>query len=378
MPPQLRGAAALVLLVLLSPAAAPAATPEQQATELNNVGVRAAQQRLWEAAVDALRKAVALNPADQVARKNLSDILTDWAVQLGRAGQVDAATRLLKEAVEREPSNGHASAILGDLAYFNRGDFSQAIAHWKQAASLLPAAERRALADRIAQAQRDALIERGYASTRTEHFDIRVQAEAGVAAGDFGPVLESVYTQLTDALGLGPSRVSVIVYTEADLRRAYNQRDWAIGFYDGRLRVRADELNTPGGPALIAHELAHAFLHHRYGATLPVWLHEGLAQIQEGDRLRSDEELKQEERLANGTDWVPLKWLDTRFTRPANTADVGRAYVQARLAVRRLLDAYGAEAMYKFLDRLSLGDAVPEAFETAFEPARWASTDRPF
>ena len=79
-----------------------------------------------------------------------------------------------------------------------------------------------------------------------------------------------------------------------------------------------------------------------------------------------------------GTQWVPMKWLDDRFARPAGLEDVMRAYVEARLAVAHLVRRFGMAQMRIFLQALSEGVRVPEAFDRAFAPLRWSRTDQSF
>jgi tetratricopeptide (TPR) repeat protein len=346
------------------------------ATDLNNQGVTAAQAGQFEAGVDYLRQALKANPQDDVVRKNLSGVLTDWASRLERTGHVDRAEQLLLEAIEHEPGNGKAFVLLGDLSYFKRSDFAQAVAYWKRAHGTLPTAEWRVLADRISQAQRDQAIERGFLSEQTAHFDMRLQRQDGLTLSTLGELLEEEYAQLMAVLGGGPSKVTVIVYMEQDLRRTYNQRDWAMGFYDGRLRLLWNEVGTDSARTLVAHELAHAFLHHGYGNSLPIWVHEGFAQLQEGPRPLTEAERRLEQGIASGASWVPLKWLDRRFTHPSSREDVWRAYVQARLVVAELVKRHGMGRFTRFLQKLSEGTAVDAAYDTAFAPSRWSRTDQ--
>ena len=170
--------------------------------------------------------------------------------------------------------------------------------------------------------------------------------------------------------------MTVIIYTAQDLHRTYNQRDWALGFYDGRLRLLGSELGTEAARVLVAHELAHAFLQHTYGPGVPTWVHEGFAELQEGDRPRSEEERRLEQGIRAGTLWIPLKWLDGRFARPSSADDVGRAYVEARLVVQELVQRHGIDRFKTFLAALGHGTAVDAAYDAAFEPDRWARTDQ--
>jgi tetratricopeptide (TPR) repeat protein len=348
------------------------------AHQLNNRGVATAKSGDFAHGVADLRQALEIAPTDQLIRKNLSGMLIDWARQLERAGEVLRAESLLREAVGYEPENGLAFARLGDLAYFVRSDFDQALTYWKQAYPNLPDEGRRTLADRISQAQRDQTIERGFLVDRTAHFEIRIPRDSHVQVGPLQTILEQAYRQLGSVLGEGPPTVTVIIYGASDLRRTYYQRDWALGFYDGRLRLLWTELGTEALHAMVAHELAHAFLQYRYRNGLPIWVHEGFAQLQEHARLRGPDERQAEEAIISGASWVPLKWLDRRFTQPSHREDVMRAYVQARLVVNDLMARYGMGRFAAFLNELSRGAAVNTAYETAFAPARWSQTDRSF
>jgi tetratricopeptide (TPR) repeat protein len=317
-----------------------------------------------------------MDPAVGKIRKNLSGMLADWAALREQAGETDQAERLLREATTHDPTNGMAFVRLGDLAYFRRSRFAEAIGYWKQAYGKIPSEEWPGVAERISQAQRDQAIERGFVSAKTAHFDIRIQ-EHHVNVDALGPMLEEAHARLTQALGFGPSTITVIVYTARDLQRTYNQRDWAMGFYDGRLRMLWDEIGAAMAKPLIAHELTHAFLHEAYGPALPIWVHEGLAQYEEGLRPASESEIRAEEGVLAGTQWIPLKWLDRRFRQPADRDDVLRAYVQARLVVGALVSRHGMDRFKQFLDALSRGTLIEAAYNAAFAPAQWSHTDRP-
>ena len=97
--------------------------------------------------------------------------------------------------------------------------------------------------------------------------------------------LERVYAELVQDLGSAPPRkVEVVVYAEKDWRLATQAPDWSGGLYDGRVRVPAQGLTgmTPNLVSVLKHEMTHAFVAARAGGRAPVWLHEGLAQVEEG------------------------------------------------------------------------------------------------
>lgn len=348
----------------------------QSALELNNRGVREAQAGRFEEAAALLRQALALDPHDATTRRNLSHVLTDWARELERAGKYDEAMAVLRTAVEHDPTNGIALIRLGDLTYLQGDAMPQAMAYWKRAYGHVPAAQWHGVASRIAQAERDQRIEREFVLEQTPHFDLRLQREsAPPRLASLSEGLERAYGRLRSSLGDGPVRITVILYTEGDFERVSGTRDWAVGFYDGRIRLRWNEIGTPQEPQLIAHEVTHAFLHHAYGHRLPLWVHEGYAQFQEGSAPRTAEQARLEERVRARTQWVPLKWLDARFTQPSGRDDIQAAYVQARLVVEELMTRYGMDRFTIFLTQIAAGRRVDAAYDQAFAPARWVRAD---
>ncbi len=353
-----------------------AISPPAGATELNNVAVTQAKAGHFEEAAALLRRAVQLDPHDATVRKNLSGILTDWASQLEQQGRVDQAMAVFQEAIERDPENGVALVRFGDLLYLKRSEIAQALTLWQRAHGHVPDAMWPGVANRISQAQRDQLIERGFTTRQTPHFDLRFEQATDVNIAALEQVLEAAHARLSQELDEGPTRLTVLVYTERDLRRLYNQRDWTVGFYDGRIRLRLDDLTQAHLPDLVAHELAHAFLQHLYGGGIPIWVHEGFAQVQEGPHQHGSEEARLEAGVAARTLWIPLKWLDRHFAQPSSTEDIARAYVQARLVVSELVSRYGMGRFRAFLSKLSQGAAIDAAYDLAFAPSRWSRSDQ--
>ena len=371
---------ALILACALLPRLAASDDPAAsgapaQATDLNNQAVAEAQAGRFEEGVRLLRQALALNPNDATARTNLSGILTDWAGRLDGRGRVDEAIAALRDAVQLDPANGMALVHLGDLLYLRRSRMEEAVQAWRLAHGKVPDPVWQAVATRITQAQRDQLIERGYAARQTAHFDIRFQQANEADVSMLERVLETAYARLAEELGTSPSRLTVIIYTDRDLRRTYYQRDWALGFYDGRIRLRLEELSQADVADMAAHELAHAFLQHAYPGPLPTWVHEGYAQRQERERSLPPEIARLEQGIQARTQWIPLKWLDRHFEQPTGREDVARAYLEAHLAVDELIRRFGMKPFVAFLAQLSTGAGVEPAYDLAFAPSRWARAD---
>ena len=324
-----------------------------------------------------LRRARALAPQDGLTRKNLSGVLTDWGRQLERQGRIDQAVAVLQEAAEHDPTNGMAWLLLGDVLYLKRNDLPRALTSWKRAHGKVPQAVWPAVANRIAQAERDQLLERHFASRTTAHFTIRFHELVAAHGEHLERLLEAAYARLAGQFGTGPKQLTVLIYSEQDLQRVYyRQRDWALGFYDGRIRLALPELGHADLEDLIAHELAHAFLHDQYGESLPIWVHEGYAQLQERAHELSREEARIQEGLTSRSLWLPLKWLDRHFEQPSSQEDIARAYAQARMVIKNLVTHYGMERFKIFLTALSHGTEVKTAYDMAFAPSRWLKADQ--
>ncbi len=345
------------------------------ATAFNNQGVAEAQAGRLESGISLIRQALALNPDDVTSRKNLSGMLTDWAGQLERSGQVEPAVQAWQEAVQVDPENGIAYVRLGDVAYLRQGDLDAALRWWPQAHGRVSAVVWQLVSARLSQAQRDRLIERTFARHPTPHFDIRYEASRSVDLAAIEQLLEESYARLTHLLDATPARLTVLLYSGDELHRAYQHRDWAPGLYDGRIRLRADELTAAYLPDMVIHELTHAFLHDQFGNRLPTWVHEGYAQLQERSRTLTPETARMEQGIQQGTQWIPLKWLDQRFERPSSPADVARAYLEARFVVGELIRRHGEASFRRFLEQLAQGVPVDRAYNTVFAPATWANAD---
>jgi len=355
------------------PTSARAEGPSQDPTSINNRGVLEAKAGRFEESARLLRQASALAPDDLKFRTNLSGVLTDWAAQLERQGQLDRAIAMLEEAVTLHPSNGLALVRLGDLHYVTRSDLSRAVACWKQAHGDVPAQVWRAVSQRIAQAELDMRVERTFANSRTEHFQIRFErAEHDRLVARLGALLEQAYGRLSTTFGATPGPLTVILYDGGNFARMAGRRDWALGLYDGRIRLRLDEAGAEHVETLIAHELAHAFLAEIYGAQIPVWIHEGFAQLQEPARTLTGRQQELLRGVRSGTNRVPLKWLDQRFVRPSDRDDLERAYIQAWWSVEMLIERYGASRFRRFLEQLATGKAIDQAFDATFAPSKWA------
>ena len=368
---QARSAAFLLLFWAASAQVQELCAESASGTDLNNQGVIAAQKGDFEQAAVLLQQAHSLDSADELISKNLSGVLTDWAIRLDAEGQWKKAAELLERAVAADEQNGKAKVLLAEITYVTGGDLARSVSLWKSSFNEISAAQWVGVSQRIAQAERDLAIERGFTGWKTGHF--QVYFEEGTDPGAAAPlrlILEREFQRLREALEGDPPPFTVLVYAPDSFQRVMGRKDWALGLYDGRIRVRLEDLGTDRIERILAHELAHAYLAQVYGPRLPIWIHEGFAQFQErGSDPEREEETERDS-------WVPLQWLDRKFQQPSGHEDITRAYSQSRQAVEFMIHQGGPEKFRRFLRKVGSGQAVEAAFDETFAPLRWPQLDQ--
>lgn len=173
--------------------------------------------------------------------------------------------------------------------------------------------------------------------------------------------LERTYADLVQDLGSGPAeKVTVVVYAERDWRLATHAPDWSGGLFDGKVRVPAQGLTgvTPALLSVLKHEMTHAFVHARTRGRAPTWLHEGLAQLEEGKTAAPYAgALLGAWRGSKTFDLASLEGSFRRFS----SARARSSYVVSLAAVEMLRETRGPGALAHLLDSLGEGTPVEEA-----------------
>src|SRR5215469_4369566 len=96
-----------LVLISAAPEAKPA-DPTIEAARLNNLGAAYMNQQLFEKALKAFEQASALDSKLVIARVN-------QAIALGNLQRVEAATKILQEAIKENPKDPYAWYNLGML-----------------------------------------------------------------------------------------------------------------------------------------------------------------------------------------------------------------------------------------------------------------------
>jgi len=329
-----------------------------------------------ESTLSNLQTALKKDPKSERIKQNLSAALTDQARVFFERKQTDQAFSNLKEAVSLAPKNGPAWFFLGDIAYLQQSDFRYALKCWKKAFPLAPSEIQRQITERISRAELDNHLEQGHVVFPSKHFDIRYPVsfskEEARRIGDF---MEGEYSKLAAELNTSPARLTLIVYQKQSFDRLTGQHDETLGMYDGRIRIGAKDIGGPFEAIILSHELAHAFLQHAFGNNLPIWIQEGYAQAKEPQRVLTEDQKRIDRELSSGAGWIPLKWLDRKFSQPTNLEDVTRSYLQSRRVVRYLLRSGKGAAFQQFVERITKGETTKEAFLAEYPGLSWNSIE---
>jgi tetratricopeptide (TPR) repeat protein len=387
----MRRAPALLLLCAVASGADPAVSLNEAGLEHLAAGRADEARRAFEAALE-------LMPDAEVLRRNLAAALVLRAEErlsgreLGEAlGLLERATRLHPErlryrmllgrarleggddlllaaaradldlVLERDPDHLEALMSLGEIAYLAR-ELDAAVARWRRALELRPGDPE--ILRLLAKAEREREVEGSFGEIESPLFLVRHSKEIAAARAQAVLVLcEEARGRLSALYGSYPPRIVVTLYTPSEFRSATALHGWVAGVSDGTIRL---SLGARDDPAALAATIRHEMTHHVVRAiapTAPVWLHEGLAQIEEG---RSAEKALARLRDAGGLRDSLLSAAILREHDPRRVA----LFYDVALAFTRYLDDGQRGAIQRLLRELGSGKDEATAFREAFGDTR--------
>ncbi|HEX5138727.1 MAG TPA: hypothetical protein VFY93_17275 [Planctomycetota bacterium] len=381
--------------LLMAAAGSFAADP---AVPLNEAGIRELSLGHADGARKAFEEALEEHPDALVLRRNLAAALACCGEERLRDRDVGEALRLLERATRLHPSRiayrvllararlaggddglreaaradlelalagdpDHLEALegLARIAYVDR-DLDAAIVRWRRASELRPgdAGILRSLAD----AERERQVEASFVEIPGPFF--RLRYSPGIAPDRAQAVLvlcEEARGRLGALYGTYPPRIVVTLYTPAEFRNVTALHGWVKGVSDGTIRLSLGSRDDPGRLAgTIVHEMTHHVI-RAIAPGAPVWLHEGLAQIEEG---RSAEEAAARLRDAGE---LPDTLLSAAILAEGDPRRVAVFYDTA-LAFARYLDDGQRGALLRLLRELGAGKGEAEAFRDVFGESR--------
>jgi len=301
-----------IRIAVSSEAAGSADAEIAQATAAANAGD-------YERADMLLRGVMRRNPDSKQAAGTLAAVLNNAALQLSDKGRYAEAVDLLTEARDLSPSASiaknlaYAQIKLNDLAgaawtleqvdadpsaqrtlgwvYYQLADEAlnnhrrdSALKYYQKLDVLQPGDAH--LRGFIAKLKAEAASEKGMGRAEGANFTVRYEGGENAVTGHvIGLLLEEAYHKVGSDLDFYPDdRIEAVLYLKEQFRDVTGSPSWAGAIYDGRIKVPAGGVTDKSAllEKVLFHEYTHAVVHRLSGARAPVWLNEGLAQIEEG------------------------------------------------------------------------------------------------
>lgn len=253
-----------------------------------------------------------------------------------------------------------ATQLLGEIDYA-QGDIEGAIARYEQA---LPYAAHlaEAMQKQLDVWRKEASVHRKLSRASTGRFSISFDGRSNDALATHAiGVLDRAFQRIAGQLGAyPPDRIQVILYTERQFRDITHGPEWAVGLFDGKIRIptQGAAQNWERFDQVLIHELGHAMIAGLAPQGVPAWLHEGLANYFE------PEDVGQALARAHARDAViPLSQLQEGFGR-FGVAQARAAYDQSLVAADLLARSLGTR-MSAILRALGRGQTFNEAMSAA-------------
>jgi tetratricopeptide (TPR) repeat protein len=328
--------------------------PERSATA-NSIAANFEERRSnLPAAAHYLQAALVFLPDHTVLLENYTSVL----LQLGRAPE---AVSYAMHATRSNPQSADAFMLLGHAFYKNDHN-RDALMAFKKSLQLRPDPRVQQVVERI---ERESNAEAEFRQQETSHFTLRYE---GSQAADALRVqilesLETDFKDLSNDLGSSPRNVFVSLYTDQAFFDVTHAPAWSAALNDGKIRVPISGVKSMTGELaqVLRHELTHSFIQQITHGRAPQWLHEGLAQVEEG-KTTSAFGARLAALYASGHA-VPLNLLEGSFGN-FSPEEASVAYAESLAAVEYIRSTYGMSDLARLLQRLGEGQPVESALRS--------------
>jgi hypothetical protein len=212
-----------------------------------------------------------------------------------------------------------------------------------------------------APARRESAALTQYLEKPAGHFRILYEGGTRQSIGDrVARVLEREYARIGKTLNSYPAdTLTVVLYADAEFHDFSRSPAWAIGDYDGRIRVAVGgALESPRDlDRVVTHELVHAVIASAAPVTrrVPAWLNEGLATYLSA----ADQSWWTSDVLRRASAIVPLDGLVNGFS-GLDEPSARVAYAESATAAEILCAQLGPN-VGSFLQMVGHGSSVDQA-----------------
>lgn len=319
-------------------------------------GIRKLADKSYESAQEQFEESLNYDPRSASGHYHL-------AVTLHYRKKIREAARSFEKAIEYRPDFGEAFEGLAQCRY-GLGQIAPAIQAMEEAIRLLPSKE--PLRERLDKFKREQSVEQKFIGQQSARFEIRFDGdrEDPSFVREVLHQLEEAYTKVGADFGYySETRIPVILYSDREFSHVTGSQSWMGGVYDGKIRLPTKNFanNLPGLRKVVIHEYTHVVINQICPRT-PAWIHEGLAQFQEGKSIDlARKELR--DAAAAGAEISLTELPSATFTGLRDPLKARRAYALSLVATKELLDLVGYTGVRRLLLLLKENDDLAEAFE---------------
>lgn len=319
-----------------------------------------------EGAIAGFERALELEPQRRDIRRAFAAIRIREGAAFEAAGLELEAIRHWRRAIELDSGLVEAHLLLGQT-YHRRAEFELARHHLRLARQLAATAVS-GLDELLARVDREFETTRTYQTMEAEGFLVRF--EGGHRPDLFYrilPLLRDSRERIARVLERTPRRpVTVIIYAGDAFQRSVDAPDWAVGLFDGKIRLRESEINrTPDYLGrIVRHEMTHAILEEIAPGRIPAWIHEGLAgyfEIERWDRLQDAAATLA---MIQARRSPRLRDLTPPFARLGSGIDIRGAYGISAAAIRHLALNHGEPTLATLVTLLAAGRSAEQAIDS--------------
>ncbi len=348
--------------------------------------------------LEQLRQSYNSNPYNPVIKKNLENAILMHGIGLLKQKKYEDAASRFEYAEELFPDDPQAAFLRGNAVYllkqydlartelekarnlgnessdllfllgkvfYDTEDVPRAVEFWELAVLKDPG--NTSLQELLVKARHELAVDSGMGKGQSSRFilsfDSGIKSDAADRVLD---ALEDAYNQVGRDLSAYPeSRVPVILYTGKDFREITGSPEWSGGQYDGKIRVPVGGMTevTSQVKGVLFHEYTHVVIRELTRGNCPVWLNEGLAEIE--GRKEFDHPLMALRQASAARKLLSLSTLTGSFA-SLQGQNVHLAYQQSYSLVRYMVSTYGWHTMKELLTALGEGSTFEAASERAY------------
>ncbi len=298
----------------------------------------------------------------RLSRRDLNALLLAAQIDIARQEYSEAVDHMLL-AQSMKPDSPDVLTLLGHAYYYSNGP-EKAARYWKQAHALRPDEKLQQL---IEQMELEEQVEGDFQQARSSQFILNWEGSevSSSFSREILATLEGQYRELESSLDYSPREpIMVILYATQQFMDITRVPAWVSALNDGKIRVPVAGLSsvTAELASVLKHEMVHSFVYRQVQGRCPTWLHEGLAQMESGDRLsRTGPALAE---ISSVSRQIPLAELEGSFM-GFDSSRVGLAYAESLAVVAMIRDQYGAYQLPYLLKLLGQGSSMTAAIRSA-------------